>query len=55
MESLDFTDDELRTELSRCRKMAELLRSHGETSAAFYDASVRALQNEINGRADAAK
>lgn len=50
MESLDFSNDEIRTELTRARRMAELLRNHGETSATFWDAAVRALEKEREAR-----
>lgn len=50
MESLDFTDAEVRDMLRRSRCMAELLRNHGETSATFWDASVRALEKEVEAR-----
>lgn len=51
MESLDLTDDEVRSELLRARKLAEVCRNHGlPQPASHYDSTARALRKEGEAR-----
>lgn len=51
MESLDFTDDEIRTRVRECRKLEALSRARGEPGPAdHYAAILRALEAEAAAR-----
>ena len=51
MESLDFTDDELKVRATESRKLSALARTHGESQvASHYDGIVRAIEAEAKAR-----
>lgn len=51
MESLDFTDDEIKVRVRECRKLETLCRDRGETGPAdHYAAVLRALEAEARDR-----